>query len=206
LLSCAYKRCDPTLAVKIMIPEEVLEHIDFKAGSYWIYKDSVSGDVDSMVVEENRHIFEEEIHGIDRCGNEVVLKQLENIVMDIPIYDTSVTFGSGYRENSFRNRGKMDGTMPLDEFILDCQGSCIFGYPLNRTLTMQDSKTVVDRIDSAVVGGIVYRNVIRVRETTNFSIFNESLWVKNIGKVQSTQELQSHIISRYNLRRYKVTR
>jgi hypothetical protein len=72
------KHCDPVTPEIVMIPQEILDYVDFNIGSYWITKDSVSGRIDSVVVIGRKHIMEDQKQ-INECGDLLLTKQFENV-------------------------------------------------------------------------------------------------------------------------------
>jgi len=97
----------------------------------------------------------------------------------------------------------------LDEFIFESQGNFVIGFPFDKTFTFKDKQVRMEKVDSVVIGGVVYNNVLKVkraRDITSTKDFEFQYWKKDIGELQRSVVFNSQIVSRRNLVRYKVIR
>jgi hypothetical protein len=110
---------------RVYLPADpyLLKHYDFKLGTYWIYKDTISGRVDSFVVTERKDTtqmsyIEDKIITYQRIGCKIAEYHsgllYDTIYWGIGIYANGLTFSnsiSGGGESSLKNAIKTSVTL-----------------------------------------------------------------------------------------------
>ena len=184
-LQCKRPDCSKDVPLEIMIPQEVLDYVDFKAGSYWIYQDSATGRIDSEVVLSSKHTMEN-IDAYNNCQEIATMRRFENIEINFRRYDSLGTLTGGWLREfdngpKYRNRS-------LDKFFVINNGgnSFVIGYPFD---------------------GKMYYNVIEILELfqakTDFVIYR--YFAKNIGLIQrGTKGLHQNDFSKSDLIRFQI--
>jgi hypothetical protein len=184
LSSRCRKKCEPVTPEKILIPQEILDYVDFKKGTYWIFKDSITGDIDSSIVISSEHIFED-VKTLNDCDDLVLSKQFENVIIIADKFDTTGKLIVQF-EMSFSNGPKMHGNAPIDEFIIDNYDNFKIAYPFNKTYNT-DVQTINEfKVDSIVINGITFKQILDVKREVvghpnEYDVYS---WAKNIGLVQ----------------------
>lgn len=206
LLSARCKRrdCSKDIVPKVMIPQEVLDYVDFKAGTYWVYQDSATGRIDSEVVLSSQHYFQD-VQTLNDCGDVATTRQYENIKMIIQRYDSA-----GNKKESwireFDNVNKMRDHRQDDMFIIDNYASFLIGYPFNLKYYVQGYECSESILDSFAVDGKVHYNVLKVLQvfTTDPSNYFYDILSKKTGNIYSRNVRSNHPDDIVKLIRYKI--
>jgi hypothetical protein len=187
-----------------MIPQEALDYIDFRGGSYWIFRDSVSGALDSNVVTSSRHIMEGNSRTND-CGDIVYDTRFENIKNIVTRFDSLKNIKLQW-EVSFINDYKMNGSGPLDEFTVAPFGDIEFGYPFDRTFHDGPYSITEFKSDSLIVNGTTFYNILYFKaiNTLNVNDYIFNAYSKGIGLIQATSYTGIKRYSNYYVIRYKI--
>ena len=54
LLSARCRHCDPVVPVTLPFPDALKPYVDFGVGSYWVYEDSATGKLDSVILVDKK--------------------------------------------------------------------------------------------------------------------------------------------------------
>ena len=189
-----------------MIPQEVLDYVDFKAGSYWIYQDSATGRIDSEVVVSNRHYLE---GTSDNSICDQQFYQYENIEMIKERYDSAgnltFTWIVEFENNFKRGKPEYNGI-----FLIDNYDDLTIGFPFNKNYWVGSYAYSEEELDSIVINNITYPRVLKVvgkfdgiNLNIDFKIYN--YLSKKIGKVGlATTGANWNDFSRIYLLRYWI--
>jgi hypothetical protein len=186
LLSSRCKKnvtCTPAPVIKVMIPQELLDYVDFKAGSYWVYQDSASGRIDSEVVVSSRHVMDDK-YASNNCSEVAITSQYENIEINMERYDSTGKLTYSWTR-SFNNVAKMRDHSQDSLFIIDNLNSFYIGYPFKQKWTVASATCTCSFFDSTLLNGKWYFDVIKVSRI-NLDLPDDRSYIyhaKRIGKV-----------------------
>jgi hypothetical protein len=207
LSSHCRKNCKPPVIDKILIPREILDYVEVKPGSYWVYRDSVTGKIDSSIVMSSEHTFDGGITTTDDCGNSYNTGRYENYIIKANKFDSLGNFITDW-EMYFANGPKMYGNAPLDEYIIENNDDFKIGYPFDRIFNYRDLYTINEyKTDSIRTGGITFYNILNVKRVVKSSggdIYDIISWAKNIGIVSYIFVNKSSQQVKNNLIRYRI--
>lgn len=182
---CKRHDCSKDIIPKVMIPQEVLDYVDFKAGTYWVYQDSATGRIDSEVVVSSRHYMQDVVTTND-CGAVAPTRQYENIEMIIQRYDSA-----GNKKESwireFDNVNKMRDNRQDNMFIIDNYGSFEIGYPFNIPYYLGGDVIYQYKIDSVKINGIYRFDALKVESIFNYPPPDEHrirILIKKLGEIE----------------------
>lgn len=159
--------CDKKHVYEYLLPPEVKEYMFFKAGTYWQYKDTATGDIRSVhVLSDTSYMYEEVLHSGEVIGKREAFK-----------WTTSKTEFTG------RAMAPWNGNSGKDSIIRASVSESlrgfneghtdVFFYPfiLNKSLQAHGSTTVtlIDKIDTLVIFGKTYYDVVKFHDESNFT-------------------------------------
>ena len=205
-LQCKRPDCSKDVPITLMIPQEILDYVDFKAGSYWVFQDSATGRIDSEVVLSSKHTMEN-VDAYNKCQEIATMRRFENIEINFRRYDSLGTLTGGWLREfdngpKYRNRS-------LDKFFVINNGgnSFVIGYPFDEIYGENSYEIHESKLDSILLNGKMYYNVIEVLELfqakTDFVIY--SYFAKNIGLIQrGTKGLHQNDYSKSDLIRFQI--
>jgi hypothetical protein len=205
LSSKCRKHCDPIIPEKVMIPQEILDYIDFKVGTYWVFKDSVSGSLDSSIVISSKHIMEDDMT-LNDCGDEVLARQYENVIIKANKYDSLGNFIIDW-EMSFNNSRKTALGVPVTVFIINNYDNFKIAYPFDRIYHTPVQTISEYKTDSITTNQLTYKellNVKRIIDNDPNHAFDVGTWAKKIGLVHYVYFANSKQVEQSYLIRYKI--
>jgi hypothetical protein len=202
--NCHKHDCDNDKPRQVFIPQEVLDFVDFKAGTYWIYQDSATGRIDSEVVESSRHLMQD-VTELNDCGKFVVMRQYENIEMIIQRYD-SVGNKTLSWIRDFNNAPKINNPKEDNIFAIDNYNSFTIGYPFNLIYNNHGYDVHESLADSIIYNGVTYYGILKLDEQfENQNDFIIAAFAKKIGRLFiGTTGGQQNQFQKANLIRYKI--
>jgi len=141
------------------MPQDFKDYVMYPVGSYWIYEDSVSGDIDSI------YLIMNEIKIFEPPHSDFLYERLE-----------------GYYYSFYLNKEFWGGTQ-LDVSIFEFRTWPGYGYYFNNSnigYSIQDGK-YLKYYDSLEINGKYYYNVKCIlKYSSNIQYF----WSKNIGLIK----------------------
>lgn len=161
---------------QVFLPQEVLDYVDFKTGTYWVYKDSATGRIDSEVVISSRH-FMEDVGGLNECGS----RHYENIEMVMKRYDSLV-------------------------FIVQQGSSFLLGYPFSIAYDNHGYNVKEFLSDSIIYNNVKYYHVLtQDGQFGNQNYFTYAVFAKKIGRLYfGTTGGNPNDFQKANIIRYKI--
>jgi hypothetical protein len=199
------KPCHEPSPTTFLLPAEVLDYVDFKTGSYWIYRDSANGAVDSVPVLNSQHVFNND-SGYSPCNNNLILiRQFENVEVSTRHYD-STGHASDLWTLTFDNQIK---NVDASSRIFYVRGMVFtFAYPF-RDYSFLNEKHDEYFIDSLEVAGKIYSHVLKVETiypTSNLPAIYTNYYVAGIGVVSYRHTDPQNHSERKDLVRYNIIR
>ena len=199
---CRKHDCSNDKPRQVLIPQEVLDFVDFKAGTYWIYQDSATGRIDSEVVVNSRHYIED-VTGFNDCGSIATMRQYENIEMIIERYDSL-----GNKKDSwvreFNNEAKINNPKEDNIFYINNYNSFEIGYPYNISYYNQGYLITETLSDSLILNGMKFYNILKWVGQSGTDYINYAM-AKKIGKLYvgttgtTPNKFQKNILIRYKI-------
>ncbi len=202
---CRRHDCSKDKPIQILLPQEVLDYVDFKAGTYWIYQDIATGRIDSEVVLSSKHTMEN-VSATNLCGDIAITSQYENIEMIIQRYDSLGNKKESWLrefDNSFKKYHHNQDSI----FVIDNSNYFTIGYPF--TMNFYDGSYDITEymFDSIIVFGTNYKNVLTVKHTFNspppitedYAFFVRKIGIISFRTYNSGKDNQIR-----NLIRYKI--
>ena len=200
------KRCrNKVIVEQILIPQEILNYVDFNVGTYWIYQDSSSGRLDSAVVVSNRHFMEND-STINDCGEKILIRQFENIEVGYLHFDLLSGYSSSLYIQTFNNSLKRSNSSYNGIFVINDMDWFELAYPFNNysngAYNIYESKT-----DSLLVLGKTYKEILVVKRKYTQgapNYFANTYYGSKIGKL-TVREYSTPLGNNVNnLVRYKI--
>lgn len=203
-LQCKRPDCSKDVPLETMIPQEVLDYVDFKAGSYWVYQDSVTGEIDSEVVISSKHLMEN-VSTTNNCGEVAISYRFENINMLINRYDSAGTLkGSFIRE--FNNSAKKSNANQINVFIIDNNNSFLIGYPFSLKYFEGEYECTETLLDTLKLDNKEYIKALKLSKIfatapSNYILF---YFANQIGVIKKTSVIFGKTDRVFKLIRYKI--
>lgn len=186
LLSARCRHCEPTAPVTLPFPEALKPYVDFGVGSYWIYEDSATGRLDSVVL-INKVWGWDEASGLNKCKELEIGKRVESLQITYNVYQNGV-FQWSYKIQT--SNGNKLQTSINDSFTeLDDENSFyILSFPLIRKTFFHVSSYNItqDFVDTLAIDGKTFRNLLHVHSSNSSGVKNfiyDEYYKDKIGKV-----------------------
>jgi hypothetical protein len=201
--SCG-RKCIPDPIVTVMIPQEILDYVDFKAGSYWLFEDSVSGQIDSSVVVSSKHIMED-VGSMNSCGKYAITRRYENIQILMERYDPSGNLRSAWSVEFNNGPKKQDHSLD-NIYIIDNNNSFTIGYPFDKIYQSWGPSTITEfKIDSINIKGTIFKGILNTHIIPDgLDAFTDILYAKKIGSIQREFTNHGTRIGKTQLIRYRI--
>ncbi len=154
LTSCNDDKCDDCVSIcdssnTIFLPQEVKDYFCFKEGSYWVYKDSISGVFDSIWIK----------NAVIEIGNQPSMKKNCNEVYSCVF--SSLEYG-GWICQIESVGPKVVNDIFNFKFLNTNNGLLVyrFEYKDNAFIVNTAEGGVVSKMDSIDINGAVYKNIL----------------------------------------------
>jgi hypothetical protein len=189
--------------VNYAISEELKAHFDYKPGSYWIYRDSITGDTDSFVVVTNTFV-----PAVEKTNTGTTEDQ---VVIDVFSYNTttnvrdSLGFGIILYQNSFK---VLTSLQTQDHNV---EYNPLFNYPFSvGAVPYGNGCEVLSILPSFTVNGNTYVNVAEVKHFVGDSSprsHNDLMYINTDAGIIRWRMNRSTIYNKvWELQRYHINR
>lgn len=193
----------------VLTPDEFKAYFNFKAGSYWVYQDSATGKLDSVVLDSTFTTWDEG-KGLDDCENLHVFKRVENIISYYSAYDSAGN-KTGYSRTKLNNNGKIYSNDNDNTFILEEDGNIKLVYPFSGSFSDFGYMRTINFYPDILINNGNYKNIVRVfsndtNSPKNWPYYYIYYHEKNIGviHISSVDAYNNNHTSAMHLIRYMV--
>jgi hypothetical protein len=188
--SSCHKKCDPPHDPLVLkFPDALRPYIDFGIGSYWVYQDSATGRLDSIVLTAKEWGWDE-ASALNSCTNKLeVNKRVESLKLFYKEYRNGI-FAYDLTAQT-RNRNKLDSSInDLITEIDDQDDLYVISHPLQRSTFGHFSSYDITQgfIDSITVNGFLFSDVLEEKAVPSLnanSYYYKSFYKENIGMILS---------------------
>jgi hypothetical protein len=209
LSSRCRKHCDPENPQTLYFPGELKTYLDFGNGSYWIYKDSASGNIDSLVLAKRTWGWDEAF-GTNECKQKVAYKKIESLSMSYLLYRDG-SFLYNYTEQT-NNSSKLQTSL-YDAFTIlinDYNNMVVMHFPFSDTSYTGGGYRVTEEfLDSITINGTLYSHVLKINKNLIEYPMNSHLEIyykDNIGCIlsKSRDDLHPNLNFKKQIIYYKI--
>ena len=174
------------------INSDTKQYFNFKNGSWWIYKDNVSGEKDCLYVTDNYNYFD-----LDKANfrkvNSLIKKETTNIFLKLHTPDTTII----YTTKIFGDSNNI--TTVVTDFFSK--------YEIKNTgsiFSLDTANFKITYFDNQIVDSLKYSNCILFNTKP---LYSDSLYLlvsKNVGIIKYTHKYYSKLIRNISLLKYHI--
>ena len=170
--------CNRDSITKVPVNADLKTAFNYKPGTYWIYRDSISGIIDSFFVRSNEDIYTNTTNGSS--------KSIEDIVMNISEYTNIPTLSKIDTQSwIFDFETTMFNIYFYDNKIYDNQvqffplinypfQTSLSSYPLISNYYEVEKGTVINIFDAFTLNGQSFNNVAEISHSANINASQNS--------------------------------
>jgi hypothetical protein len=182
-------RKDNTPPPTYYLPQEIKDYMYFQPGTYWVYKDSASGVLDSVTVTEANSemftdMFDPPANKISHIEERFTVKTFSNYENIEYFYNGKVIGGIDCNQNNvcaYVEREKIISGIPDEGY------NNVLIYPFNIGLAGGTYTTISNKYDSLLVEGKYYKGVVEFYCSLNYTENNQPTYfyiAKNYGVIR----------------------